>query len=54
MDAQVLSPAGPCTICDGQSGTGSDLSLNTSVFPCKYNSTLAYQSIFHSLNTDAI
>jgi hypothetical protein len=38
-EARVRSLVGPCGICGRQSGTGTGLSLSTSVFPCQFHST---------------
>jgi hypothetical protein len=39
--ACVCAWVSPCGICDGQSGTGTDFSLRSLVFPCQYHSIVA-------------
>jgi hypothetical protein len=38
-EARVRSRVSLCGICGGQSGTGTDYSQSTSVFPCQFHST---------------
>jgi hypothetical protein len=40
-EARFRAEVNPCVICDGQSGTGTDFSPSSSVFPCQYHSTVA-------------
>jgi hypothetical protein len=40
-EARALSLASPYEICGRQSGTGTDFSPSTSVFPCQYHSASA-------------
>jgi hypothetical protein len=40
-EARVRSRVGPCGICGGQSGTGTDFSEIISVFPCQFHSIAA-------------
>jgi hypothetical protein len=42
--ARVRARVNPCGICGRQSGTGTGLSPNSSVFPCQYHSTAALQT----------
>jgi hypothetical protein len=43
-EAKVRARVSPCAIYGGKSGTGTDFSQSSSVFPCQYHSTLAFQS----------
>jgi hypothetical protein len=38
-EIRVRSRVGPCGICGGQSGIGTDFSPSTAVFPCQFHST---------------
>jgi hypothetical protein len=43
-EARIRTRVNPCGICGGQSGTGTGLSPNYSVFPCQYHTTVPLQT----------
>jgi hypothetical protein len=43
-EARVRARVNPCEICGGQSGTGTNFSPSSSVFPSIYYSTVALQT----------
>jgi hypothetical protein len=45
--ARVQTCVRPCGICGGQSDTGTGFSLNSSVLPCHYHSTMALHIMYH-------
>jgi hypothetical protein len=40
-EARVRARVSPCEICGGQSGTGINFPLSSSVHPCQYRSTVS-------------
>jgi hypothetical protein len=44
-ESRVRFGANPCGIYGGQRGTGTGFSLNSSVFPCQYHSTVVHTHI---------
>jgi hypothetical protein len=44
-EARVCSRATPCGVCGGQSGTGTDFSPSSSVFPYQHNSTMPVRAV---------